>query len=251
MDEIIAHKGVITIIQARMQSVRLPGKPLLPLGYKTILEHTILRAKKALHTIPFVLACPEGADSNPLRSLADFLDVSYYEGSNEDPLARTLNAARYYEAETVVRICGCDPLIDPKMLAAALSFQMESGRDIVTVGRLPYGTACEVMPLRTLRRLDSILTSSIDRKYYVEYAMVNRNEFDTAFLPAPPKLAFPEIRLRVQTESDYWFVQRLYDTVPPHKDGGMIELEDVIRSLYHQPDLLYQNVESHAIVYRT
>ena len=39
-------KRVVVIVQCRMSSTRLPGKALLPLGGKTVLEWTLASMKK-------------------------------------------------------------------------------------------------------------------------------------------------------------------------------------------------------------
>ena len=44
---VAGRKRVVVIVQCRLSSTRLPGKALLPLGGKTILEWTLASMKKS------------------------------------------------------------------------------------------------------------------------------------------------------------------------------------------------------------
>ena len=109
---------MLALIQARINSTRLPGKVLLPLGDKRVLEHIVDRAWKIKDvsevgiTIPFDAGQSELNDYIYHRMTFEsryHVKVSY--GPENDLRERTLRAMRGHG--DVLRIWGDCPLIDP------------------------------------------------------------------------------------------------------------------------------------------
>ena len=83
---------VLTIIQARLSSTRLPGKVLLPIAGKTMLEHVIDAAPE-----PRILAIPN--DEPKLSEFSKNLEIDVFEGPPHDVLSRFWQAMLFYELE--------------------------------------------------------------------------------------------------------------------------------------------------------
>lgn len=247
MDEMSNLPGVVTVVQARMNASRLPGKPLLPLGQTTVLEQTLRRVQAANLNGPIVVALPHGDENNALRHACLDLDVPYVEGSETDVLARILEAAYEYEARLVVRCQASHPLTDSKMLWASAQYAHDSGMDLVTVARLPHGVACEALPVRTLERVAELTDEPFFREQVTAYTCLRPDLFERAHLPPPPRLSRPEIRLALETEEDYWFLKRLYDEVAPDAEG-LLALDDVIAHIDANPELRRHNAGGYAVV---
>ncbi|CEK12692.1 spore coat polysaccharide biosynthesis protein F, CMP-KDO synthetase [Chthonomonas calidirosea] len=250
MEETNPYPRVLAIVQARMGSCRLPGKPLLSLGNSTIIEQTLHRIRAAEIVSEIVVAIPSHPENRPLLQLCRKQNIPCfaYEGSEEDVLSRLLQAATTFQADVIVRAFACDPLLEPKMLWAATRYQLDTDMDIVTVGRLPEGTACEVMPLRTLIHLDSFCKSREDREEVTSFLWRHRELFDCATLPAPLSLRMPGIRLRVQTEEDYELLRWIFSTVAP-RPNGLIAVRDVLDRLLHHTEQLHKAIGSYAVVH--
>ncbi|HNC94755.1 MAG TPA: NTP transferase domain-containing protein, partial [Myxococcota bacterium] len=104
---------VVAIIQARMGSVRFPGKMLANLHGYPVLEWVLHRVAQATEVDEVVLATTDMARDNPLVELAGRLAVPVHRGSESDVLGRFADAAAAFDAEGVVRICADNPFIDP------------------------------------------------------------------------------------------------------------------------------------------
>src|SRR6056297_2582956 len=104
---------VTAIIQARMQSTRLPGKVLKPLAGKPLIAHVISRSKEITPLHRVVLAVPDDTENRPLLALADTMEIESFAGSNQDVLARFYMAAEKFGGDYIVRITGDDPFTDP------------------------------------------------------------------------------------------------------------------------------------------
>jgi len=109
------------VIQARMTSKRLPGKVLMPLAGKPVLERVIERAK----LIPFVdvviVAFPAADESIPIYQLCNSLGIACASGSEDDVLSRYYDAAQMYGLDTIIRICADSPFVDPIVAGEVLA----------------------------------------------------------------------------------------------------------------------------------
>ncbi|HZO90978.1 MAG TPA: hypothetical protein VFB38_21820 [Chthonomonadaceae bacterium] len=227
MEEIMHATGIVAIVPARMQSYRLPGKPLLRLGKTTALEQVLRRVRAAQFGANVAVATSEHPSDRPIRELCADIGVPCFTGSPDDVFERVLHAARMVEAQIVAHCTLNNVLLDPKMLDACVRYALDSGMDYVTVSRLPLGTATAAMPLRTLRRAAGLAAESREREQIHAFLSARRDLFEVAQLPPPPRLTCPDLRLALETEEDYRFLSRLYAEVRPRKDG-LIHLEDAI-----------------------
>ena len=87
---------VVCIIEARMASVRLPGKVLEKIGEKNSLEHIVQRMRRVdvIDRICFATTLNEKDDK--IEELSKKLGVDCYRGSEEDVLKRVLESARVF-----------------------------------------------------------------------------------------------------------------------------------------------------------
>jgi spore coat polysaccharide biosynthesis protein SpsF len=239
--------GVITVIQARTNARRLPGKVMLPLGGITVLEQVIRRAQASGLNGPIVVAVPDGEEDQGLRNLCNEFDIPYFVGSETDVLERILNTAHAYEARIVVRCQASHPLLDPKMLWASARYAYDSGMDYVTVARLPEGVACEAVPVRTLEMIAKLTNEPMFREQVTTYTSLRPDLFERAHLPPPPRLSRPDLHLALETEQDYWFLKRLYEEITPDANG-ILHLDDVIAAIDDDPLLRRHSSEGYAVV---
>ncbi len=100
----------VAIIQARINSTRLPGKILLPMAGKTMLWHITDRVKRAI-------GAPTPEDLLEIVGEVDIKGLAVSrpaKGIREDDLiGRYYDLAIEHEAELVVRVCSDNPFVDP------------------------------------------------------------------------------------------------------------------------------------------
>ena len=74
---------IVAIIQARMNSKRLPGKVMADLSGKSVLEHMIRRVKKSKQIDQIVVATTVNQEDNIIDSKLSRLGISVYRGDEE------------------------------------------------------------------------------------------------------------------------------------------------------------------------
>ena len=83
-----------------MTSTRLPGKVLMDLAGRPLLERELERLGRCARVDEIVLAVTTNADDDPLVALADRLGLRWHRGSEHDVLARYAGAAARGAAPT-------------------------------------------------------------------------------------------------------------------------------------------------------
>lgn len=234
MEENRDMSRVVTIVQARMSSRQLPGKPMLPLGDSTVLEQVVRRIQAAQFGGNFLVITSNEESDRPIRELCQARRFPCYAGNHPDELERLLGAARLSRAEIVVRCLVNSPLLDPKMLDACARYALDSGMDYITVARLPQGVTSEAIPLHTLLRTAEMTNDPRHREEITTFAAANLDLFDRAYLPPPMRLARKDVRLLLETEEDYAALSRLYKLVPP-RSNGLLSVEDCIAAMDNDP----------------
>jgi spore coat polysaccharide biosynthesis protein SpsF len=89
----------LAIIQARMSSSRLPGKVLLDIAGKPMIQHVIERTKRAQTVDSVLVATTSDPSDDPIAAFAAALNVPCYRGSLHDVLDRYYQAAKTHHAE--------------------------------------------------------------------------------------------------------------------------------------------------------
>src|SRR5512147_1171253 len=95
---------IVTIVQARMSSSRLPGKVMLPILGKPLLLRMLERVRSAKLIGELVVATSTNADDNEIEELCKSENLTCYRGHLTDLLDRHYQVAKLYAADAVVKI---------------------------------------------------------------------------------------------------------------------------------------------------
>ena len=224
------------VLQARIDSSRLPGKSLLPLGGKPLIFR-VMEAFGFLSGEPFpweakILACPEDSVSSfaPLAEEAGFRLIP---GPKDDVLARYCLAIRKSGAERIVRATGDNPFV---FIDAAVSINSEAqvfGADYAGYAGLPYGAGVESVASEALLRAEKEAKTSEEREHVCPYLYGHPELFRLHRPLAPAKWQGPELRITVDTAEDYERTQALYGHLFSLPPGERNLGENVIAAVRH------------------
>ena len=114
------QQNVIAVIPARYESVRLPGKMLLPVGDKPLIVHTVEQAKASNLISRVIVATDDTRVFDAVLSHgheAQMTSTAHQSGT--DRVAEV--AERLPESSIIVNVQGDEPLIAPKTIDAAIA----------------------------------------------------------------------------------------------------------------------------------
>jgi spore coat polysaccharide biosynthesis protein SpsF (cytidylyltransferase family) len=206
---------VLGIVQARMNSTRLPGKVMLPLNGTPAIVHIMQRAALCPELAKLYLATSDRAENDVLEALAQQQGWPCYRGSEDDVLSRFVAIVRREQPDIVVRINADNFAIDPAVIAHAIRQVDEQQLDVCTPfvnHTYPFGAGAEVSSAACLLRIDRETGPDAPRmrEHIYFYAYEHPDQFSIGYLNAPAPLCRPDITISVDDHSDYVRMQKLY-----------------------------------------
>lgn len=210
-------------IQARMGSTRLPGKMMLKLGEKTILEHVIDRVRQ-FKGVRNILLLTEGyKEDDCLFKIALEQDILNY--SLATPIDRYVFACEKFKPNWFLRICGDSPFISVEMTNQMID-KINDFHDYIAYE--------DYYPNTNRPSSSGICCEAVNAKSFMHY-IDNHNEHVTYNLYAKQDVLFlnfpySNIHVSIDTKEDYDYVTKIYNHfgyIPEHK-----ELKKYIGAIY-------------------
>ena len=107
----------VLIVQARMNSSRLPGKILMPLlGNTPLIGILLKRLKKAKKVDKIIIATSDQKEDEVLIEYLKKHKYNFFRGNEKDTLERFYRASKKFKAHVIIRITSDCPLSDPKLI---------------------------------------------------------------------------------------------------------------------------------------
>src|SRR3954467_14480653 len=106
---------ILTVIQARRGSTRLPDKVMMPVLGEPVLVKMIQRVKRSKLYGQLCIATTQEEKDDVIAELCKAQNIDCYRGNSTDLLDRHYQAALLFEADAVVKIPSDCPLIDPEI----------------------------------------------------------------------------------------------------------------------------------------
>lgn len=120
---------VISIIQARTTSTRLPNKALLEIYGKSLLERVIDQALKIKNTDEVWVATSSHENDDLIEILCDRKNIPCFRGSLEDVRGRFYTIATKQNADIIVRITADNPFTEPAYAEELIDFLKENAEE--------------------------------------------------------------------------------------------------------------------------
>lgn len=205
--------NIIGMIQARVDSTRLPGKVLKPILGKTMLANLVERCQRSSLLTDLVVITPAKdmtAISRDVRCKV-YADIRIEE---DDLLTRFAMAAESFQADFIVRICSDNPCIDAvnidllvhKFVKEGIWHSMGSNLGDWEKTRWPQGLGVEIYPLPLFDWMYRNLTEPEQREHPHTYP----HEVDIVWEPDCPFEWEHPLRLEVNTEEDFEYVSSVF-----------------------------------------
>ncbi len=199
------------VLQARLDSTRLPEKALLSVDGKPL----IFRVMEALNFIPAdlrILACAQDSLSSfsPLAAQAGF---EIFAGPKDDVLERYCQVIRRFNITRVIRATGDNPFVFTDAAAAINAEALALNADYAGYSELPYGAGVESVCAAALLRAESETALPYDREHVCPYLYTHPELFSLHRPLAPLRWQGSNIRLTVDTQEDFDRALLLYDAL--------------------------------------
>ncbi len=240
--------NTILIIQARMQSSRLPGKVLLPLRDKPMLQWVTERASKSKSVSKVMVATTTDSSDDPIEAWCNEHGVMIYRGSQFDVLDRYYQAASAADADVIIRVTADCPLIDAELIDQLFDFYLREDADFAA-NRLPppwhrtypIGLDAEIVSMPLLKKAWETAEEKYEREHVMPWFYDTPGRCKVRILDDPED--YGAHRWTVDTPEDYAMMQALFEKITDPETAGWHDVLEIIRQ---NPDLEMINASSHA-----
>jgi spore coat polysaccharide biosynthesis protein SpsF len=223
------------IIQARMGSTRLPGKVLMDLCGKTVLERVVRRVRGAQNVDEVVVATTTSARDDGLADACARLEVSCFRGSEYDVLDRYLRTAEEFEADNIVRTTSDCSLIDPRLIDQVVARLFELGADFacnVFPRTYPRGLDVEVFTREALCKVWQLSSQPHQREHVTPFFYERQDLFK--FAAVFGELDYSRYRWTLDTPEDFRLITKIYEYFEGREEFGW---RQVVTLMERMPEL--------------
>lgn len=224
------------VIQARVGATRLPGKVMMKVLDKPILEYVIERVNRAKLIDEVIVATTENKEDLPIVDLAARLDVRVYCGSENDVLDRFYQAAKLFKIKNIVRITSDCPLIDPDIIDMVIEKHINAGADYtanIIKETYPDGEDVEVFTFESLKRAWRSAKLASEREHVTPYIRKHIKLFKIVNIECDDDLS--NKRWTIDEPADYEFVIQIYQAL--YHKNPFFGMRDILEFLKIHPEI--------------
>lgn len=235
--------NIVTVIQARMGSTRLPGKVVLPLAGGPLLLRLLERVNASKLKGTVIVAATIDSEDDIITDICKIEDIPVYRGSINDLLERHYMAALPYKPDAVIKIPSDCPLIDPAVIDKVISYYIKNNFDYVSnlhPASYPDGNDVEIMSFEALSKAYRNADKQFEREHTTPYLWENPELFKIGNVAWRKKLNYSMThRFTIDYPEDYLFIKSIYDELYLIKP--LFILSDILELLNTRPELMMIN----------
>lgn len=229
------------IIQARMNSSRLPGKVMKKIKNKPMLDLVLEQIKFSKMIKKIVVATTYSKNDDLIFEHMKTKKIKVFRGKSKDVLDRYFQCAKKFQMDTIVRITSDCPLIDPNIVDLVIKEFVKGKFDYISNNKprtFPYGMDVEVFSFEALEKAWREASLPSEREHVTPYIYKNYKKFKTKNIKQ--KRNFSKIRITVDRENDLELIKKIINKIK----SNPILLEDIIK-LYSKNKKLFEINENY------
>ena len=137
------HRNVVIVIPARFASTRLPGKPLVSLAGKPMIQRVYERASMATHANRVIVATDDERIVKAVESFGGAARMT--RPDHRTGTERVAEVAAHEKGEVFVNVQGDEPLLDPMAIDTAVNALLEEPAAAIATVATPIKTPADIM----------------------------------------------------------------------------------------------------------
>jgi spore coat polysaccharide biosynthesis protein SpsF len=224
------------IIQARMNSSRLPGKVMKKLNNKPMLNYVLEQIRFSKLVKKIIVATTHSKNDDLIYEYVKKKGINIFRGKSKDVLDRYFQCAKKFQLDTIVRITSDCPLIDPEIIDLVIKNYMQGDFDYISNNKprtFPYGMDVEVFSFKSLKKAWVEASLPSEREHVTPYIYKNLKKFKIKNIKQ--KKNFSKIRITVDRQNDFELIKNIVNNVK----SNPILMKDIIE-LYHKNQELFK-----------
>jgi len=204
------------IILCRYDSNRLPGKALLEIYHRPILEWITMFIKQSSGIDHICVATSDEGSDDPIADFCDSTSIPCFRGSKNDVASRFLSCARDNQYDYAFRVNGDNLFVEPSILTAMIEHIGETEYDFVSnvPGRtFPYGMSVELLNIDFYEQVISLFSEQRHYEHVTLYLYENENVGQRKYLVNSDWQYLSGIQLAIDTSQDVQRAEKVFREV--------------------------------------
>jgi spore coat polysaccharide biosynthesis protein SpsF (cytidylyltransferase family) len=225
----------LLIVQARMNSTRLPGKVLELLEESPLIDYQLQRIGKSKLVQRVVVATSQEKSDDLLAEHLERNSHAFVRGSLNNVFDRFIDVLNIYEPDFFIRITGDCPLVMPEILDSMIEVFEKSDLDYLSNAlepSFPDGLDVEIVKTSALRNLSTMKLSATEKEHVTLGIYSRPNIFSIQNYSNETDLS--KERWTVDYPQDLEFVRRIVQF--EKKQFGFLTLSGVVNFLRSNPE---------------
>ena len=227
---------MLCIVQARMSSRRLPGKVLMKIQGKTLIERVIERVSKSKYVTKIIVATSKHNTDIPLRKLCFKKKIECYAGNLASVAHRFGEVLKKFDSKSFLRISADSPFIDPQLIDKCLIKFNSTNCDIVTnifPRTFPKGQSIEVIKSSVFKKNLPKMKKKTYLEHVTKFFYENKNNFKINTIINNEN--YSKFNMCVDTVYDIRKARIIYKKIP-HLSNRKISWKTIIEK-YHEKNI--------------
>lgn len=226
------------LITARLKSTRLPKKVLKEIVGRPMLAHLLDRLRLSRRAQQIILITSPVEQDDPLAEFCQDEGIDCFRGDPDDVLLRMTDAARYFGVDTVVSCTADNPFVDPEYIDRLVDFHFEREHAFSNSQGLPWGCFAYALSTPAMVKACAIKAERDTEVWGGYFTQTGLFHWGTMSVD-DPAVAWPELRLTVDTPEDFELVNRLFAEL--HRPGEIFSLQEIVALCRRRPELVAIN----------
>ena len=228
-----------------MNSLRLPGKVMMRVAKRPLIEHMIRRVKNAKLLDEVWLATSNKKTDDCLEKVCSKNNIHCFRGSEEDVFSRYEEVAKKTNPDFIVRLTGDCPLIDPNLIDLIIQFALKNIKqyDYVSNSLMPtFPDGLDIEVFKTKALFDaSKKSSNLDREHVTPqiHKFHSKKHLNSHIGHFKGSSNFSHLRLTLDEKEDFELIRIIFEKLYYKKEK--FTWLDVISLLTKEPDLISIN----------
>ena len=229
---------ITAIIQARLNSNRLNKKILLKIENKNLLEHLFSQLSHSTQIDKKIIATTINKIDDEIENFAKLQNITFFRGNPLDVLDRYYRCAKFFNLETIVRISGDAPLIDPSIVDKTIEYYKKNNFDYVSNffnRSYPIGTEIEIFSFKTLEKCWMNAKKSSEKEHVTPFIYNHPELFKIGHIEYKKNIS--HLHWTVDQIEDFKLVELIFKKIKKRP----ILMDDILELLENEPELLEIN----------
>ena len=190
-----------------MSSKRLPGKVLMKINGKTIIDHIVLKLKKIKNLNKVIIVTSIDKTDDVIDEYCKKKNIEVFRGDLDNVYKRYYDAIKYYDINSILRITCDSPLISEDMVNDGINIFKKNQFDIVSNTLLrsyPKGQSFEIFKSSIILNNFKNIKIQSEKEHLTGFFYKNKNKFKIFNKLNKEKIISKN--LSIDTKKDFKFI---------------------------------------------